>query len=53
MIDFRSGREPKSASFDFDYTKHVADGKKVCLMLVCVKPVVTIKITDGVVETKK
>ena len=43
----------KSASFDFDYTKHVADGKKVCLMLVCVKPIVTIKITDGVVETKK
>ena len=43
----------KSASFDFDYTKHVADGKKVCLMLVCVKPIVTIKITDGVVDTKK
>jgi hypothetical protein len=42
-----------SASFDFDYTKHVADGKKVCLMLVCVKPIVTIKITDGVVETHK
>ena len=43
----------KSASFDFDYTKHVSDGKKVCLMLVCVKPLVTIKITDGVVEAKK
>jgi hypothetical protein len=43
----------KSASFDFDYTKHVADGKKVCLMLVCVKPMVTISITNGVVEAKK
>jgi len=43
----------KNASFDFDYTKHMADGKKVCLMLVCVKPVVTVKITDGVVEAKK
>jgi hypothetical protein len=43
----------KSASFDFDYTKHVADGKKVCLMLICVKPTVTVKITDGVVEAKK
>jgi hypothetical protein len=40
----------KSASFDFDYTKHVADGKKVCLMLVCVKPTVTINISNGVVE---
>jgi hypothetical protein len=43
----------KNASFDFDYTKHVADGKKVCLMLVCVKPTVSIHITNGVVETKK
>ena len=42
-----------SASFDFDYTKHVADGKKVCLMLVCVKPTVSITITGGVVEAKK
>ncbi len=40
----------KSASFDFDYTKHTADGKKVCLMLVCVRPAVTINIKDGVVE---
>ena len=40
----------KSASFDFDYTKHMADGKKVCLMLVCVRPTVTINIKDGVVE---
>ena len=43
----------KSASFDIDYTKHVADGKKVCLMLVCVKPAVTISISNGVVEAKK
>jgi len=43
----------KSASFEFDYTKHVADGKKVCLMLVCVKPTVSITITNGVVEAKK
>jgi hypothetical protein len=43
----------KNASFDFDYTKHVADGKKVCLMLVCVKPTVSITITNGVVEAKK
>jgi hypothetical protein len=43
----------KNASFDFDYTKHVADGKKVCLMLVCVKPTVNISITNGVVEAKK
>jgi len=43
----------KRASFDFDYTKHVADGKKVCLMLVCVKPTVSITITGGVVEAKK
>lgn len=40
----------KSATFDFDYTKHVADGKKVCLMLVCVRPTVTISVKDGVVE---
>jgi hypothetical protein len=40
----------KNASFDFDYTKHVSDGKKVCLMLVCVKPTVTIGITNGMVE---
>jgi hypothetical protein len=43
----------KNASFDFDYTKHVADGKKVCLMLVCVKPMVSITITNGVIEAKK
>jgi hypothetical protein len=43
----------KSASFDVDYTKHVADGKKVCLMLVCVRPAVTVNITDGVIEAKK
>jgi hypothetical protein len=43
----------KSASFDFDYTKHMSDGKKVCLMLVCVKPTVSISINDGVVEIKK
>ena len=40
----------KTASFDLDYTKHVADGKKVCLMLVCVKPTVTINVSNGVVE---
>lgn len=40
----------KNASFDFDYTKHVAGGEKVCLMLVCVRPTVTINIKDGVVE---
>jgi hypothetical protein len=40
----------KNATFDFDYTKHVADGKKVCLMLVCVRPTVTISVKDGVVE---
>ena len=40
----------KNASFDFDYTKHVADGKKVCLMMVCVKPTVTINISNGVVD---
>jgi hypothetical protein len=43
----------KSASFDLDYTKHVADGKKVCLVLVCVRPGVTITITDGVLNIKK
>ena len=43
----------KSASFDFDYTKHVADGKKVCLMLVCVKPSVNITITEATIEVKK
>lgn len=43
----------KSASFDFDYTKHTSDGKKVCLMLVCVKPTVSITITNGVVEAHK
>lgn len=43
----------KSASFDLDYTQHVADGKKVCLMLVCVRPAVTITITSGVINTKK
>jgi hypothetical protein len=40
----------KNASFDFDYTKHAADGKKVCLMMVCVKPTVTINVSNGVVE---
>jgi len=43
----------KTASFDLDYTKHVADSKKVCLMLVCVRPSVTITVTNGVVEAKK
>jgi hypothetical protein len=43
----------KSANFEFDYTKHVSDGKKVCLMLVCVKPTVSITITGGVIEAKK
>ena len=43
----------KTASFDFDYTKHVADGKKVCLMLVCVKPLVNITVKNAVVEAKK
>lgn len=43
----------KTASFDFDYTKHVADGKKVCLMLVCVRPTVSINISNGVVEASK
>jgi hypothetical protein len=43
----------KSASFDFDYTKHTADGKKVCLMLVCVRPAVVINLKDGVVEAGK
>ena len=32
----------KSASFTFDYTKHT--GKKICLFLVCVQPVVTINV---------
>jgi len=40
----------KNASFDFDYTKHVAKGEKVCLMLVCVRPTVTINISNGVVD---
>jgi hypothetical protein len=40
----------KSANFDFDYTKHTADGKKVCLAVVCVKPTVAIAITNGVVD---
>jgi hypothetical protein len=31
----------------------MSDGKKVCLMLVCVKPVVTIQISNGVVEAQK
>lgn len=42
----------KTATFDFDYTKHMADGKKVCLMLVCVRPTVTITVNNGVVEKK-
>jgi hypothetical protein len=36
------------ASFDFDYTKHT--GSQVCLMLICVRPLVAINITNGVVE---
>lgn len=43
----------KSASFDFDYTKHMADGKKVCLVVVCVKPMVNITISGGTIEAKK
>jgi len=43
----------KNASFDFDYTKHMGDGKKVCLMLVCVRPTVNINISNGVVEASK
>lgn len=42
-----------SASFDFDYTKHTADGKKVCLMVVCVKPTVSISISNATIEAKK
>lgn len=40
----------KSANFDFDYTKHTKDGKRVCLAVVCVRPTVAIAITNGVVE---
>jgi hypothetical protein len=47
----------KNASFDFDYTKHVVDDsgkpKKVCLMLVCVRPMVNITIKNAVIEAKK
>jgi len=43
----------KSASFDFDYTKHTPDGKKVCLVLVCVKPTVTINAQGAAIEASK
>jgi hypothetical protein len=43
----------KNASFDFDDTKHMGDGKKVCLMLVCVRPTVNIVISNGIVEASK
>ncbi|HYP87121.1 MAG TPA: hypothetical protein VEQ59_03195, partial [Polyangiaceae bacterium] len=43
----------KSASFSFDYTKHTADGERVCLIVVCVNPTVNVTITNGVVEAKK
>ncbi len=43
----------KNASFDFDYTKHTLDGKKVCLMLVCVKPQVTINAKGADIEATK
>jgi len=41
----------KSASFDFDYTKHTGD--QVCLMLICVRPTVNISIKDAVIEASK
>jgi hypothetical protein len=41
----------KNASFDFDYTKHT--GAQVCLMLICVRPLVNINISNGVVEASK
>jgi len=41
----------KSASFDFDYTKHT--GSQVCLMLICVRPTVNISIKDAVIEASK
>jgi len=43
----------EKATFDFDYTKHTPDGKKVCLMLVCVKPTVSITATKGTIEASK
>jgi YceI-like domain len=44
----------QSANFDFDYTKHVAGGKQVCLLVVCVKPTVSVVIDKGaVIEAKK
>lgn len=43
----------KTASFDVDYRKHNADAGKVCLMVVCVKPTVTITVENGTIEASK
>lgn len=41
----------KSAAFDFDYTKHT--GGQVCLVLVCVRPIVKVSIKDAVIDASK
>jgi len=41
------------AGFDFDYTKHTADGERACLMLVCVRPMVTIATSSAIVEVSR
>ncbi len=43
----------EKASFKFDYTKHRADGSKVCLVVVCVRPTVEIVVTGATIEAKK
>ncbi len=41
----------KSASFDFDYTKHT--GSQICMAVICVRAIVNINIKDGVIEASK
>ena len=41
------------AGFDFDYTKHTANGSRACLSLVCVRPTVTIATSGAVIEVSR
>lgn len=41
------------AGFDFDYTKHTADGRRACLLAVCVRPTVTIATNSAIIEVSR
>ena len=41
------------AGFEFDYTKHTADGRLACVSFVCARPMVTIATSGAVIEVSR